>query len=109
VGTSRKILLFSLETCECEVSIPTGHINSVRLHYPFCMAVGTSCGGGVWDLTTGLLVKTFGDKKYWDLHSNGRFLVASEMNYKLRKFKKVKGDFPPLSITMFDLKGTHIF
>ena len=47
-------------------------------------------------------------KKYWDLHSNGRFLVASEMNYNLRKFKKVEGDFPPLNITMFDLKGIFI-
>ena len=72
------------------------------------MAVGASCGGGVWDLSTGLLVKTFGDKKYWDLDSNGRFLVASEMNIKLRKYKRVLGDFPALSVTMFDLKGIFL-
>jgi len=104
VGTSRKILLFSLETCQCLVSIPTGHINSVSLHYPYCFAVGAGCGGGVWDLRSGTLVKTFGDKTYWDLHYNSRFLVASQMNIKLRKFKRVTGNFPPLHVTMFDLK-----
>jgi len=104
VGTSRKILLFSLETCECVLSLPTGHINSVALRYPFCLAVGAGCGGGVWDLTTGALVKTFGDKTYWDLHYNARFLIASEMNCKLRKFKRVPGNFPPLHVTMFDMK-----
>jgi len=104
VGTSRKILLFSLATSMCDVVISCGLINSVLLHYPYCMSVGTGCGGGVWDLTTGLLVKTFGDKKYWELHSNGRFLIASEMNFRLRKFETVAGRFPSLSVTMFDLK-----
>ena len=100
------LLLFNLQTFKCERVIISGHINSVLLYYPYCMAVGASCGGGVWDLTTGLIVKTFGDKKYWELHSNGRFLLGSEMNIRLRKFKRYDGPFPPLNVTLFDMKGT---
>ena len=98
-------MLFSLQTYNCEMVIHSGHINSVLLYYPYCMTVGAGCGGGVWDLTTGLLVKMFEDNNYWELHSIGRFLVASEMKLCLRKFQRIYGNFFPLSVSMFDMKG----
>ena len=49
VGYSRKIMLFSLETCECHLVLRPSYIGRVALHYPYCTAVGADGGLSIWD------------------------------------------------------------
>jgi len=107
MGTSRSLLLWSLEEEQCIKKIQSGFINSLVLHYPFGFTVGAGPSGGVWDLLTGEIVRSFGDNYYSSLESNGRFLsgMESERNQIIRNVVH----FPPShshrgKITVFDIQ-----
>jgi hypothetical protein len=68
VGYSRKIMLFSHETCECHLVLRPGYIGCVALHYQYCTAVGEDGGLSIWDLISGNKLKTIGNTKFWKLH-----------------------------------------
>ena len=111
MGTSRSLLLWSPENKQCIKKIQSGFINSLVLHYPFGFTVGAGPSGGVWDLLTGKIVRSFGDRYYSSLGSNGRFLSAmeSERNQIIRDVVH----FPPShtrrgKITVFDIQGIVI-
>jgi len=54
---------------------------------------------------SGQLVKTFGESNYSELRSNGRFLVASQTNLHLRKYRNDPNRrFPPLNVILFDIR-----
>ena len=100
-------MLFSLENCECHLVLRPGYIGCVALHYPYCAAVGANGGLSIWDLISGNELKTFGDKKFWELHYNGRFLAASEIVSGCRN--RAVENMPKLTVNLFDIKGNNLF
>eukprot|EP00092_Neocalanus_flemingeri_P002440 GFUD01002610.1.p1 GENE.GFUD01002610.1~~GFUD01002610.1.p1 ORF type:complete len:411 (-),score=77.25 GFUD01002610.1:57-1289(-) len=106
-GTSRCLLLWSVEAEQCLKRIPSGFINSLILHFPFGFTVGGGPSGGVWDLVSGEVIRTFGDRYYSQLGCNGRFLFAteSERNLMLRDVVYFSSrDFHRGRVTVFDIQ-----
>jgi len=106
-GASRGLFVWDLHSGDCVRTIRQGSFPHLVLDYPYCWALGSGGRGAVWDLSSGKIVNYFGsnDRRFWELNSNGRFMAASEANYKLRKFARVPGPFPPLTVTLMDAES----
>ena len=110
-GTSRCLLLWSVEAQQCIKRIQSGFINSLILNFPFGFTVGAGPSGGVWDLVTGEMIRSFGDRYYSHLGCNGRFLCAteSERNLMLRDVVYFSSsNIHRGQVTVFDIQGRLI-
>ena len=66
-GTSRYLILWSVEDQQCIMKIHSGFINSLILHFPYGFTVGAGPSGGVWNLLTGEMIRSFGDRYFSQL------------------------------------------
>ena len=108
MGTSRALLLWSVEDKQCIKKIKSGFINSLVLHFPFGFTIGAGPSGGVWNLITGEMIRSFGDRYYSHLGCNGRFLSAteSERNLMMRDVVHFSTSHGHRGrVTVFDIQG----
>ena len=81
----------------------------MALQFPMGFTVGSGPCGGVWNLSTGEVVRSFGDCYFSKLSLNGRFLAAleSERNLMFRDivfFGRVQSI--RYKVALFDIQGT---